>query len=87
METKNNSVFQNSSGDWSSARIGAFMIILVDLFLTAWIVIVDKEYVQASILFTSLAGTAITLYILGKNKDNENLKIKLGAKGLESLTN
>jgi len=86
METKNNSVFQNSSGDWSSARIGAFMIILV-VFLTAWIVIVDKEYVQASILFTSLAGTAITLYILGKNKDNENLKIKLGAKGLESLTN
>jgi uncharacterized MnhB-related membrane protein len=75
-------VFQDSKGNWSSARIGAFAIIVIALFLVCWVVIVDKEYIQAAALFGSMTGVAITLYILGKHQD---VKVELGAGGLKSL--
>jgi len=74
--------FQDNKGNWSSARIGAFTIIVIALFLVCWVVIVDKEYIQAAALFSSMTGVAITLYILGKRQD---VKVELGAGGLKSL--
>lgn len=83
---KGNAAFKDARGNWSSARIGAFVIILVSLFLTTWVVIVDKEYMQASALFASMTGVAITLYILGKNQDLKSYKLELGAGGIKSVT-
>jgi len=78
-----NKVFQDNKGNWSSARIGAFVIIIIALFLVCWVVIADKEYIQAAALFGSMTGVAITLYILGKRQD---VKLELGSEGIKSVS-
>lgn len=83
---KKSNVFQDSNGNGSSARVGAFAIIIIACFLASWIVIADKEYLQAAGLFSAMTGTAITLYILGKQKDNQALQLELDREGLKSMT-
>lgn len=85
MEKKAN-VFQDSNRNYSSARVGAFVIIAIACFLTCWIVIVDEKYLQAAALFSSMTGVAITLYILGKKEDNRAMKIELGSEGIKSVS-
>ena len=74
--TNFNSIFSERSDSASSNRIAFIAIVLVACFLTVYMILLGREVVETTILFTSMTGTGIGLKAAGKGQENQRAKIE-----------
>ena len=73
---KETGYFTDTDGNPSSKRVGAFMTLIIGLFLTVYMVIDSRVVSDIAILFSNLSGIALVLWGISKAGENQAKKIE-----------